>query len=264
MITIDTVQPEDFEQTAALHKAYLKLGLFPRLGRHFLSRYQESFMRSPHGIALVARDADDGQVVGALFATTSNPDHYRWVVRNFGWELALAGCSALMWRPHLAWTFASTRLGRYARGLTRHIAPSSASAPVAGGARAPVSVLSHIVIDESTRRKGVGRKLVEEFKARARRKGVRRAVLVTEEGGLGAPFFEKIGCSLVGKRQGSDGHAIREYRLATDEANVHERIGRGRWRRLPDHRVYQPHLGAAARTRHLDTGYTGSSVADAR
>src|SRR5690606_32127273 len=103
--------PDDLPSTAALHKAYLRLGLFPRLGRGFLRQYHETFAKSPYGIALVARS--EGAVVGALFGTSSNAHHYGWVVRNCGWDLALAGSSALLFHPQLAWTFASTRITRY-------------------------------------------------------------------------------------------------------------------------------------------------------
>jgi GNAT superfamily N-acetyltransferase len=219
MLRIQTVEPDDLPETAALHKAHLRLGLFPRMGRHFLSRYQETFARSPYGIALAAKS--DDRVVGALFGTTSNADHYRWVVRNCGLELALAGGSALLWRPQVAWTFASTRAGRYLRGLRRHINPN----PPQSGPTAPLSVLSHIVTRETERRRGVGRQLVEEFKILARAEGAHCATLVTEEGGLGTPFFERIGCTCVTHRQGQDGSVVWEYRLLLDEEDHHEGIG---------------------------------------
>jgi ribosomal protein S18 acetylase RimI-like enzyme len=256
MLSIGAIEDKDFEQTAELHKCYLKLGLFPRMGRNFLRHYQETFAKSPYGIALVAKDGDE--VVGALFGTTSNADHYRWVVRNCGWELALAGGTALLTRPQLAWTFASTRIGRYMRGIGRYITPANSdgtSAPQ--GPRVPVSVLSHIVTNGKVRRMGIGRKLVEEFRARAGAEGARRAVLVTQEGGEGAPFFERIGCTCVKHRQGQDGAQIREYRLLLDEAQPYERIGttrRGRNIIRSYHRPMGAAGGALAAPRRADAG----------
>lgn len=239
MLTIDDLRPDDLSETAALHKTYLRLGLFPRLGRGFLRQYHETFARSPYGIALVAHS--DGGVVGALFGTSSNADHYGWVVRNCGWDLAMAGSGALLFRPQLAWTFASTRITRYARGLRRYIAPH----PSQPGERrdAPLSVLSHIVTGVGERRQGIGRRLVERFRSRARADGARDAMLITEEGGEGAPFFERIGCACVGHRAGQDGHAVLEFRLPLIEQDIHEDVGSRRRGTVVD-RPFQPELGA--------------------
>lgn len=237
MLTIDELRPDDLPETAALHKAHLRLGLFPRLGRRFLRQYHETFARSPYGVALVAR-SDDG-VVGALFGTSSNADHYGWVVRNCGLELAVAGSGALLFRPQLAWTFASTRITRYARGLRRHMASPSEDTHHAPA----LSVLSHIVTDAGMRHQGVGRQLVDRFRALARSEGARDAVLITEEGGEGAPFFERIGCTCVSHRTAQDGNTVQEYRLPLVEQDVHEDIG-SRRRRVSIDRPYRVRYGA--------------------
>ncbi|HEV7276625.1 MAG TPA: GNAT family N-acetyltransferase [Devosiaceae bacterium] len=245
MLTIDDLQPDDLRETAALHKAYLKLGLFPRLGRRFLRQYHETFAKSPYGIALVAH-SDDG-VVGALFGTSSNADHYGWVVRNCGLELAVAGSGALLFRPQLAWTFASTRITRYARGLRRYMAPTpSGTGSEAGESAPPLSVLSHIVTGAGTRRQGIGRQLVERFRDLARSEGARDAMLVTEEGGEGAPFFERIGCTCVSHRAAQDGRTVQEFRLPLIEQDAYEDIG-SRRRRVRFDRPYRAGHGAGAR-----------------
>ncbi|WP_127142525.1 GNAT family N-acetyltransferase [Pelagibacterium montanilacus] len=234
MVSIEPLQKADLPETARLHEKYLKLGLFPRLGKSFLARYQESFALSPYGIALVAR-SPEGKVLGALFGTTSNARHYAWVVRNCGWRLALWGGVSMSLRPRLALSFLRTRVGRYSRALGRYLLPQSGAVGAAGapsGAAPSVSVLSHIVTGSAARRQGIGRELVESFKAQARRQGVDRVTLVTEEGGLGAPFFERIGCLCVGRRAGQDGSTVREYRLMLKEARVHEGRGNRRTIRL--------------------------------
>src|SRR5690606_23774588 len=97
-------------------------------------------------------------------------------------------------------------------------------APGSTAGRKPLSVLSHIVTDLKARRHGVGRGLVEEFKFRASARGVHRALLVTEEGGLGTPFFEKLGCNLIARRKDQDGAVLREYRLILDEEGAYEEL----------------------------------------
>lgn len=240
MLSVEPLTHDDLSATADLHRQNLKLGLFPKLGRHFLGLYQESFSRSPHGIALVARSEDE--VVGALFGTISNAEHFRWVTRHMGPQLALAGSGAMLMRPQLAFDFARTRLGRYTRGLARHLGVLPAASSSSGGPGRPLSVLSHIVTAQTARRRGIGRKLVDEFKARASAKGVHRALLVTEEGGMGSPFFERIGCSLVARRQGEDGAVLREYRLILDEAGAYEEMDRNRSNRIVVH-PYPERLG---------------------
>lgn len=243
MLSIEPLNQADIPATANLHRNNLRLGLFPKLGRHFLGLYQESFAHSPYGIALVARD--DDEVVGALFGTTSNAEHYRWVTRNFGSKLALAGCGAMLTRPHVALDFARTRAGRYVRGVARHMGiTASASGPSTGAPR-PVSVLSHIVTDANVRRRGVGRRLIEGFANRAAMQGVHRALLVTEEGGLGTPFFERLGCRLVGRHKSQDGATLREYRLILNEEGAYEDLDSGRVAYTVV-RAYPKRLGSAA------------------
>jgi len=242
MITVTPLRPDDLDATTTLHLQHLRMGLFPKLGGAFMRRYQESFAHSPYGIALVARD--EGRVIGALFATTSNSAHYRWVVRNQGWRLGTSGLAALATRPLLALRFLSTRGPRYARAISRRLAPASEVAPRASR-DGPLSVLSHIVVDADARRRGVGRTLVRAFARQAREEGARRALLVTEEGGLGTGFFERIGARLLAQRRGQDGSLVREYRLILGETPAYERIERDRGGRTFV-RSYHPGGGAIA------------------
>lgn len=216
MLSIDPLRPGDVPATAALHEANLRMGLFPKMGNGFLQHYHQTFADSPFGIALVAHR--DDAVVGALFGTISNPDHYHWVVQNRAIELACHGSAALLLRPHLAWMFASTRMGRYVNGLRRHMSP----APANHAPAQQLPVLSHIVTTQTQRRRGIGRELVDEFKREARTAGAHWASLITQEGGLGTPFFERLGCLCVARRQGFDGCFVREYHMNLDEVDLHE------------------------------------------
>ncbi|WP_090589572.1 GNAT family N-acetyltransferase [Pelagibacterium luteolum] len=240
MLSIGSLEPDDIPATVDLHRKNLRLGLFPKLGREFLGLYQRSFAQSPYGIALVAR-GDDG-VIGALFATTSNAEHYRWVTRNMGMQMAMVGGTAMLTHPHAAITFARTRLGRYSRGLARHMG-LTASSPSTGAVAPQLSVLSHIVTSDAARRRGIGRQLIETFKAKASARGVHKAVLVTEEGGLGTPFFERLGCRLVNSRQSQDGAVLREYKMILDEEGAYEDLDDNRNHRIVV-RAYPNRLGA--------------------
>ena len=111
MLRIDKVRQDDLAATAALHRRHLELGLFPQLGERFMRAYHASFAASPHAVALVAR-TDGGEVAGALFGTTANGRHYRWVVEEHGLTLALHGARSLLLQPALAWNFVSSRAGR--------------------------------------------------------------------------------------------------------------------------------------------------------
>ena len=175
MVDIAPATSKDLPETAHLHSRHLRLGLFPRLGRGFLAHYQQSFIDFPHGIALVARQ--NGKVIGALFATASNARHYGWVVRNCGLSLALRAASAMAVRPDAAMLFMRTRLMRYCRAVMRRLAPRAPKPNVTAEGAAPaedISVLSHIVISDALRRKGVGRKLVAAYRKQARKLGAAR------------------------------------------------------------------------------------------
>lgn len=216
MFRVEPIQHDDVHTTAELHAAYLRLGLFPKMGKRFLARYHRTFIDSPHAVALIARN-EDGRIVGMLLGTTSNAEHYRWVMRHHGASLALRGAGALMLRPPLAFEFMRTRLGRYARGIVRNLGPHR---PESGssGPKSPNSVLTHIACADGYRRRGIGRGMVAQFKGRARAEGASRACLITRESGPGAPFFERIGCKLVAHRQERDGQAVCEFHLDLDGA----------------------------------------------
>lgn len=214
MLTIDALRSGDLRETVRLHEDHLDLGLFPKLGPHFLRLYQEMFARSPYGVALVAHE--DGGVAGALFGTTANAAHYDWVIRNHWRTLCFHGALALATRPGVALFFARTRLVRYARGISRRVAAKSP----ASRQTAPVAVLSHIVTSETYRGRGVARRLVDGFRRVANSHGAHEASLVTREGGLGQGFFDHIGCTCVAHRQGADNEAVCEYHLALDAPHL--------------------------------------------
>lgn len=229
MLRIEKARQDDLSSTAALHRRHLELGLFPQLGERFMRSYHSTFAASPYAIALVAR-SERGQVVGALFGTTANSQHYRWVVEEHGMKLAMQGVRSLLLQPALAWNFLSSRAGRYAKGLGRHLGIFGRNdAARANSDGSPACVLSHIVTSQAVRQQGIGRRLVEEFRRQAQASGAAQSRLVTRESGPGAPFFERLGCACVDLRPSQDGEALCEYSLQLDQTIADEKpdVSRG-------------------------------------
>lgn len=248
MITVEPLRPGDLDASVAMHLAHLRMGLFPKLGRQFMRCYHESFADSPYGVALVARE--QGEIVGVLLGTSSNSAHYAWVVRNRGFKLGICGVVALLTRPVLAAQFLVTRGARYARAIMRRLKPATRAR---SGSGAPLSVLSHVVTAPEARRRGVGRKLVRAFAQDVRGRGVRSALLITEEGGMGTPFFERIGAKLAAKRTGQDGVPVREYRLNLRDVPAYERVESDRTGRAyirSHHGRPAGHAGISAEAHH--------------
>jgi len=225
VLTIESAEATDFRQTSELHRRYLSAGIFPRMGLRFLRCYHETFAASPHGVALAARR--DGELVGFLLGTVDNAAHYRWVVNECGMALARRGATALLCRPHVAWSFATTRLGRYARGLRRHIsgpARRHEPAPTAGtggvGGSPQLAILTHIATADAARRRGVGRQLVEGFLTQARARGAEEARLITASDRPAVAFYTGLGWELVANRRARDGSEVREYRMLLSEVET--------------------------------------------
>lgn len=222
MVTIEAATAADFRETSELHRRYLAAGIFPRMGARFLRCYHETFAASPHGVALAARH--DGELVGFLLGTVDNAAHYRWVVNERGVALARSGVTALLLRPHVAWSFVTTRLGRYLRGVRRHLARpdrghGAASAHDAGH-RPQLAILTHVATADGARRRGVGRQLVEAFLTQARACGAEEARLITASPGPAVAFYAGLGWETVADRRARDGSEVREYRMVLSEVET--------------------------------------------
>jgi len=222
VVTIEAATATDLRQTSELHRRYLSSGIFPRMGLRFLSRYHETFVASPGGVALSARH--DGEFVGFLLGTVDNAAHYRWVVNERGMVLARSGVAALLLRPHVAWSFATTRLGRYLRGLRRLSRPDRMHEPrsVEGGPGGgpQLAILTHVATADGARQRGVGRQLVEAFLVRARACGAEEARLITASDGPAVAFYAGLGWESVADRHARDGGEVREYRMVLSEVET--------------------------------------------
>ncbi|MEU0490820.1 GNAT family N-acetyltransferase [Nocardiopsis sp. NPDC006139] len=180
----------DVPTAVRLHRTNLPTGFFVELGDRFLGRYYRTFLTSPAAVALIAEL--EGVVVGFLVGSTDEVAHHRHTIDLSRWGLARAGATALLVRPELTARFMRTRARRYLRGIRRASVPAPASPvkerPVRTG------VLSHIAVDDTVRRAGVGAALVEGFARIATVHGVERLRLYTgPDNEAGCGFYKRLG-----------------------------------------------------------------------
>lgn len=222
--------PAETEPAARLHVQTLPHGLFPALGIGFLARYYASFVDSPYGVALVA--AVDERPVGVVAGTLANREHYRWVLRHRGLSLAGSAIRPLAVRPRTAAYVLRTRSGHYARAVARlardHVrgeeaegdAPGSSGDPGPGQSdaathRQPPGVLTHLLVADEARGRGIGSALLNAFVARTAQRGTGELVLVTAAGEEGAgAFYARHGWSHRGDRRDWDGEPVAVYALS--------------------------------------------------
>jgi len=219
------VQPEavirsavsaDLRSTALAHKDLLPVGLFPSMGVRFLRRWHRTFLRPPHGIALVAVDqtVQGDQVVAFLLGTTDQAAHTEALLRDrrLLLELAASGSLALLRRPRLATRFVRTRGRPWLRKLLRRRAVDAhpSEAPAGG----PVAVLAAVAVEPGARGRGLGAALVHRFLDEAHARDAAVAELVTvvpAEGGASTRFYERLGWRARGDRRSRDGTTVRTY-----------------------------------------------------
>lgn len=204
-----TMGTGDLRFATALHLESLNHGLFPALGRRFLSAYLATFVDSPFAVALLAESG--GSPVGYLVGTVDDRAHYRHVLRRHGPEMAGRGLLALVFRPSVAIRFARTRALRYARGAVR-----LAGKPPAGARTAPVNdaVLTHMAVVGACRGRGVGSLLVRAFVDRMSRTDLEGIRLTTRSGSKGAAgFYEKLGWCKAAEFTDQDGLDWQRLRL---------------------------------------------------
>lgn len=204
--------PADTKEAAHLHAVHLPHGLFPQLGRRFLRRYYQTFLASPHAIALAT--GPPGAPTGVLVGIAAPRAHLDWVVRHLGVRLAFAGTGAILARPWLLGGFVRRRLPRYLRALRSVLKTRGGGAGTAGagGDRSPdhpAGVLSHIVVSPAARRGRAGAHLVDAFLAELARGGIENVRATTLEGPDGAvPFYERTGWQRRSDSKNWDGETI--------------------------------------------------------
>lgn len=195
--TVRRMGLHDLQFVVQSHGAHFPEGFFVRLGPRFLSRYYRTFLDGPSATALVIES--EGMRLGYVAGVLRGAEHRRLVLRYHGQSLALLAVLRMLTRPRLAIFFVRTRITRYTKALRRAwrtSAPQGKFDPAlpGSGRHAEVAVLSHIVVTEPERCRGLGRALVETFLGQARDAGCAGARLVTscDEDGAAA-FYAKLG-----------------------------------------------------------------------
>jgi GNAT superfamily N-acetyltransferase len=202
---------QDLSFVVATHRAEFGDGFFARLGPRFLARYYRTFLDGPAAVAVIAED--DGTRCGYLTGVLRTGEHRALLLRYHGVGLAAYACAAMLRHPKLGFDFLTTRSSRYLRGLTRGLTSRAQTAgPNSGGETA---VLTHIVVDESHRNRGIGRQLLNYFLTEASHVGCTRAALVTVMGNSGAAaFYEVHGWTRSGSAITPEGRSLWRYTIS--------------------------------------------------
>lgn len=213
-VTTTPLRVHDLPQVAELHLQALPPSFFASLGPRFLRRYHESYLASPHGIALAAVHGQ--QFCGFVVGSAVPADHSAWVVRHHGLRLARAAVVAMSIRPRVLGRFVSTRSARYLRGVYRRLRPRPPRAVARAATSSHPAVLAHVAVRSAWRGRGVGELLVHAFEAEAHRRGAGTIELVTLAGPGGASrFYERLGYTATRTRQDDDGRRWQYFRLGT-------------------------------------------------
>lgn len=217
---IREAQVNDLAETARLHVQGLPMGLFPRLGKRFVARWHQSFIESPHAVALAATHTDpygDERVVGFLIGATDQRTFRQELLTHHRAALLGRGALTLIARPWVLLRFLRTRLGPYLRGLWRSRTCRDHTKGLAARDREIIADLTAIVIKPWLRRTGAGRELVELFLDRCAAAGTPTAELVTAAGPAGAAgFYERTGWSALHGYVTRDGLRVQRFGRRTD------------------------------------------------
>lgn len=173
-----------FVETAALGNPLANLLIDRRLAADFMVR---QYVENPRNVAWVAEA--DGRVVGYLFGA---PDVRRHERKALGLllprEIARAVFSRRFWKP-ATWLLAVCLFKTWRRGGFD-----------AGKYHADYPAHLHVNLLREVRRRGLGRRLVEQFESHLRSGGVRGVyATVAENNPRGCGFFEKMGYRRKGK-----------------------------------------------------------------
>ncbi len=231
----------DIPPAAVLHRHVLDAEFLSTCGGPFLRRYYKAWIDSPSCVALCAVDSR-GQIVGVLLGSLDPVRHYRSMLRSGGVGIAARLVAYALVHPKFAGTLLRTRALRYGRGLLRAgrgalgarrsakaLAAHTSSAPEnahssheggpaaaqrdAHGAAGTTGELAHLLVDPGMQGRGVGRRLVDEMVATARRGRVGMLVLVTPPDAPARRFYNSLGWAEDGEVTSGSGERFVRFRL---------------------------------------------------
>ena len=184
---------QDLAFVVDAHIAHFGDGFFARLGPRFLARYYRTFLDGPTAVAIIAENG--GTPCGYLAGILHTRQHRALLLRYHGPGLVFRGSAAMLRHPRTGITFVATRLPRYVRSFRRSLkltVSDRTNAPEQRADSAGVcdpAVLSHVVVSEPRRLRGVGTRLVDHFLDEAAQAGCATASLVTLAEPTGAAAF---------------------------------------------------------------------------
>ena len=186
-----------------------------RYGLRFLRVYYRAWTASPGAIALAAVD-EDQELVGVLLGATDPSGHVRAMLRRHGAGLAVSLASYALVHPRLARDLLATRATRYIRGIWRAMTVavrrgSTTDVPVDDAARR-VGEITHLLVAPTSQGLGIGRALMAEAMAEARRAGLDEMVLVTPPDLAARRFYERLGWRADGSLTSRSGEPFIRYR----------------------------------------------------
>lgn len=207
---------QDLAFVVDAHRAHFADGFFARLGAGFLARYYRTFLDGgPTAVAVIAEN--DGTPCGYLTGVLHPQQHRQLLLRYHGPGLAFRGCVGMLRHPSTAFTFVATRLTRYARGLRRGLGTTTDGPANLG----PTAVLTHVVVSDPRRHRGVGTRLVEDFLKEARQAGCATAALVTSADPTGAAgFYEARGWTRRDSVTTPEGKILWRYTKPLDDHTI--------------------------------------------
>ena len=218
--TIRQTRAADLAHTARLHVDGLPVGLFPRLGVRFVSRWHRTFVDSPHAVALVAVDRDPSgreEIVGFLMGATDGQAFTHEVLTRHRSRLLYHGVLALAVRPGTLLQFAHTRLRPYVRRLWCSGRAVRRVDACCSCVSRPTADLTAVAVAPRLRRAGVGQLLVGEFLDRCSSAGSTAVELVAAISSSDAlAFYSATGWTAAQRHVTRDGVPVQRFRRRLD------------------------------------------------
>ena len=204
----------DIRRAAQLHREVLHMEFLPRFGPAFMETYYRAWSSTAGSIALVAT-SEENDLLGVLLGATNPPVHFKAMVRHDGLRIGTRMIAYAMVHPPLAKELVVTRSRRYMRGVlrlvrTRFDGEKHAAAHDVGPV---VGEITHVLVNPSVQRGGIGRALIDAAVDVAKNAGVRELMLVTPPELDAKHFYEQLGWRAEGSMESQSGERFLRYRL---------------------------------------------------